>query len=340
LNWQQAYVAGCILQLALEVCLFETAECIWVNFLIPNLVTNQVTAASKAISLTIERLCNIASIDNKYFLNAPAYLFVSTNVAKAFPDLVESVIIKSYHHHLPGEISKKWHFGVTSRIANHSTASRYAFMAMIISGLQLIGASPMGLQRILIRFSQPVSFGGIVLAFSFIQDNPIIFGCFLAVVSLVVVYGIYRFFFAVRKEQEENALIKPEEIKENNVNDDSLLAYRKKMGDLEMVNVQVSPVAAPVSEVLPVFDNEDEQTPLMTPRDDYDPAEEGDDVDLSLPPRAPGNNKRHFVVPIDQLSSVGSVQSRAGFDYEDDLTIVSDLASVIHDGSSDASGGI
>lgn len=337
-SWQQAYVAGCVLQLVLEVCLFETAECIWVNFLIPNLVTNQVTAAAKAISATIERLCNIASTDNKYFLNAPSYLFVSTNVAKAFPDLVESVIIRSYHYHLPGEISKKWHFGVTSRIANHHGATRYAFMAMLISGLQLIGASPMGLQRIIIRFSQPVSFGGVVLAFSYVLDNPPVLATFCAVVACLALYGLYKFFFAVKKEQDENALIKPEAV-EDKV-DDSLLAYRKKMNDLEMVNLNVSPaaasVAAPAAEVLPVFYNEDEHE--QSPAEDYDPAEEGDDVDLSLPVRVAAKHPRPYVVSIDQLSSVGSVQSRGGFE-EDDLTIVSDIASVLHDGSSDASGG-
>merc|ERR1712091_644436 len=45
---------------------------------------------------------------SKFFLNAPAHLFVSVKIAKAMPQLLESVIVSSYRHHLPGKISNTW----------------------------------------------------------------------------------------------------------------------------------------------------------------------------------------------------------------------------------------
>jgi hypothetical protein len=54
--------------------------------------------------------------DSRYFLNAPEYLFVSTNIAKAYPELMESMIVLSYHNHLPGELAKKWRIGSNLRI--------------------------------------------------------------------------------------------------------------------------------------------------------------------------------------------------------------------------------
>jgi hypothetical protein len=51
---------------------------------------------------------HIDSIENKYFFNSSEYLFISTNIAKLYPNLIESLIISNYHTHLPGEMSKKW----------------------------------------------------------------------------------------------------------------------------------------------------------------------------------------------------------------------------------------
>jgi hypothetical protein len=95
LHWQRSYLAGCISQLLIEIFLFETVECIWIQFIIPNLVFSEVQRACNLLSETVNELSlSHSNSANKLFLNVPDYLFLSTNVAKAFPELMESVIIQ------------------------------------------------------------------------------------------------------------------------------------------------------------------------------------------------------------------------------------------------------
>ncbi len=46
--------------------------------------------------------------------NALEYLYVSTNVAKAFPDLFESALIRLHRNYLPGNMALNWKQGSQS----------------------------------------------------------------------------------------------------------------------------------------------------------------------------------------------------------------------------------
>jgi hypothetical protein len=45
------------------------------------------------------------------------FLFISTRIAKAYPNLVESMIVMSFMSDLPGELSRKW-LPSTATVAN------------------------------------------------------------------------------------------------------------------------------------------------------------------------------------------------------------------------------
>jgi hypothetical protein len=114
ISWQHSYLSSCISQLLVEIFLFETFECVWIQFLVPNLVASQVNRVGQILAATSEQLCsrlNNHKLNDEdiveHVLNTPDYLFVSTNLAKSYPNLVESSIILSYHDHLPGELAKK-----------------------------------------------------------------------------------------------------------------------------------------------------------------------------------------------------------------------------------------
>lgn len=191
IGWQQSFLAGCITQLLLEVLLFETFECIWVNYIIPSLVWKEVNAAYKLIQVTIDELCNInTSRVTDYVLNAPDYLFVSTNVAKQYPNLIESIIIKTYQSHLPGELYKKWKYGSSTLYLSPHNA-RFGIMSMIMVILQTIGASPFVLQRMIIRVSQPVILAGTVVFFTYVLSSAII-SSVLSVVGFFILMYVWR----------------------------------------------------------------------------------------------------------------------------------------------------
>jgi len=57
INWQMSYLAGCVSHLATEVLLFETMECIWMQFLIPSLVSSEVERVNRVLSDVLMQIC-------------------------------------------------------------------------------------------------------------------------------------------------------------------------------------------------------------------------------------------------------------------------------------------
>ena len=99
---------SCLLQFLVEVFFYETSEALFLHFVVPDLVRVEVQSATFSLLKAIDQMCQHDSPN--VLLNAPEYFFVSTNVAKRFPHLLESVLIRSYRTYWPGELGKKWKF--------------------------------------------------------------------------------------------------------------------------------------------------------------------------------------------------------------------------------------
>ena len=167
-KWQQSFVMGCVVQIVVEMCLYETMECLWINVFIPNLVTKEVHGICQVLRDTIDHLgktfltsaaplnatkgvvandrrgseaktdddsgdLNKQSAINDnidgFLLNVPDYLFISSRIAKEFPSLLESAIVLSYTTCLPGEMRRNWH-----RNTGHTTHSTGSKTTWSISG--------------------------------------------------------------------------------------------------------------------------------------------------------------------------------------------------------------
>ena len=155
LDWQNAYLIACISQILVEIFLFETMETLWIQFFVPSLVSSEVQRVNSILSDTIMNLCCAHDDDRNLVLDATEYLFISTNLAKSYPDLMESVLILSYHTHLPGEISKKWLSGVSSRIYRHNQAHQSLLLFTTLFLLQSVATLPFLFHQMFIRFTQP-----------------------------------------------------------------------------------------------------------------------------------------------------------------------------------------
>ena len=138
--WQQYFLMACVIQFLIEILLYETSECAIVHFFIPNLA---------AIQQAIQRVCSSASDVSTIILDAPRYLFVSTNVAKRFPNLLESVIVLSYHSYCPGEIGKKWRF-VSNYTRSGARIRNFSVTAVVLSFMKNFGAMSPTFQRMII----------------------------------------------------------------------------------------------------------------------------------------------------------------------------------------------
>lgn len=213
-EWQYAYVLACAFQLLIEMLFFETLECIWINCMVPSLVSKEVGRVNSMLLEVAQSLCVSGEhVEGRYFLNVAEYLYVSSQMAKGFPELLESVIIRSYHSHLPGELSKKW-TGVSSR--QHQNQSQQhrkgwhqvSIIATLLLGLQLMATSPFVLQKVVVRFIQPFMLGGIVLLWNEVSSSPIHISLFVLMLASIVVGIGYKYFLAQRASRTAGGLVK------------------------------------------------------------------------------------------------------------------------------------
>jgi hypothetical protein len=110
-QWQHDYLVACLIQMIAEIFLFQTMECVWINFIVPNLVAKQVFKTNQVLQVLIERVCHRIKNDPLHahdVLNVADHLFVSKKLAALNPKLIESILVFSYKNHLPGEIARKW----------------------------------------------------------------------------------------------------------------------------------------------------------------------------------------------------------------------------------------
>jgi hypothetical protein len=192
--WQRMYLVACLLQFAVEILLFETMECVWINCCIPVLVSSEVRRVGDDIIEVVQQMCAGHQTDPTYFLNAPDFLFVSTNIAKRFPELMESILVRMYHSHLPGEMARIWQVGAVARTNRHERIRRATLLGGILGTLQYLGTAPFVLHRMFVRFSQPFAFSALVLFWQIIVSNQlyaIIAGAIIAAFAFYCVYMYY-----------------------------------------------------------------------------------------------------------------------------------------------------
>jgi hypothetical protein len=206
-DWQVQYVACCIIEVGVDILLFETVECAWLNFLVPQYVHEELACAAEKLRSLTQRIAGLRTdIEEtqqgqevtKFFLNAPAHLFVSTKLAKKKPQLLESMIVSSYRHHLPGEICKTWPHCREREETRRPTHSRtwLSLLPWVLRGLavplQLFVGVPFAYQKVGLRVAQPVVFSGLALViysiFTSIAGQVVVGMCVLA----AVIYSVRR----------------------------------------------------------------------------------------------------------------------------------------------------
>lgn len=168
------------------------------------------------------------SNSQRIFLNAPDFLFVSMQIARAYPTLLESMIVQSYQQYLPGELARKWRdssrwrglFQSNPSTENSSDAKeekkdqdrhswrQVSVVLFALSGLQMMATFPFFLQKIVLRFLQPFLFAGLVyIWFESIQHSLsyiIIFALVIGYVCIALVWSFFRESQRVRFEDHQS----------------------------------------------------------------------------------------------------------------------------------------
>jgi hypothetical protein len=143
MHWQQSFAIAVVFQILFEVLFTETIDCLCIAFFVPNMIAEEVIRINALLCDVVQEICSSSSVNKNSqatvsspgiaafspaartviaspakeigqckepvkALNVPDYFFVSTNVAKSFPSLLESMIVLSYQSYLPGEFGRKW----------------------------------------------------------------------------------------------------------------------------------------------------------------------------------------------------------------------------------------
>lgn len=198
--WQVGYALACVVQFVVEILMFETIECMWVHYVIPDAASDEIMVARDQLMTTISGLCTEPAPDKFVVLDAPSYLFVSTTVASKFPNRLESMIIRSYHTYLPGQLAKKWHHEYNHDGVLKVFCRNFSVFAIIVSLLQLVGSVPSSYQRMIIHIINPLLFGALVVLIYVIVENPILIG----VVLFFFGYKIMAMFYGHRSKERSH----------------------------------------------------------------------------------------------------------------------------------------
>ena len=226
LAWQRAYLFACITQLFVEIFINETLEVVWMNFFVPTLVAEEVQAVSTSVLDIVQNLCSslvtsrpgfdAAGPHGRSVFSAADYLFVSTNVAKCYPTIMESFLVQAFTSHLPGELSKKWRIGSMQRLSVPMESNRlwsqlrlnFAF-AIAMTVLKHCATAPPLLQRMFIRSAQPFFVSGIIMAFFLVAQSPAYISVFVVAVAAFAAYFAYRYLQGLRGDRREKNMVHP-----------------------------------------------------------------------------------------------------------------------------------
>ena len=218
-SWQRDYVFACIFQLLVEVFLYETCECLWIHYTIPNLVQEEVAVAMNTVKHTI-KLAFHEEQDHLVF-DTPKYFFVSRQLAEAYPQLFESSVVLAFHNLFPPSNldMRLTHPSATERqgsvapmmiepdvaneipVRDHNHKNfllrfihRFNVSFLVLIVLQYVGTVPIRFQQLIIHTLQPILFSFVLVLYFVILKFP-------AVGLIVICFLVYEAFVHVNRNR-------------------------------------------------------------------------------------------------------------------------------------------
>ena len=158
-------------------------------FFIPNTIFETTKTVKSKMNHAITSLCKRLGTDGdqegstsaKYFFSATDFLFVSTRLAKAFPDLLESSVILAYCSEVIAEAQRNKWMSTTASLGRQSVP-RYSSWTWLLAAMGpvlttcvlILGSQSISVQETVVYAINPVLLGGMSLLGSFVSNKPYI----------------------------------------------------------------------------------------------------------------------------------------------------------------------
>ena len=208
LAWQRIFLAAYIAQLLVEILVQETFEVVWVHYIVPTLVIEEVQAVKTLLLDIVRNICSISpttttttttTASSRTLLNAADYLFVSFYVAKCFPSQMESFLVQTFTSYFPGELSRKWDVGSMKLLQTDSIGS----LTIAFGWLKYCATAPPFLQSVFIRCAQPFFVSGFIMLSPLLEASPAYISVFVVGVAVVVAFVVYRYVREVKSSHHQ-----------------------------------------------------------------------------------------------------------------------------------------
>jgi hypothetical protein len=215
-SWQMDYVLVCIAELLVEVILYETVECLWIHFMLPSLVSEDVTTTMKTVKQSIDLAFENAEAVAP--LNTPKFFFPSHQLAALYPKLFESSIVLAFHSYFPPpeldvklyeeqqnkEVVWKDYVPVTGSVSKKrfiiATVLKWLNISVVVlSVFQHLGTTPIRIQKVVVHTLQPIVLSFIAILYFYFMDHP---EMILIPVSFVVIQVLV---YVCRPAQDRHA---------------------------------------------------------------------------------------------------------------------------------------
>lgn len=197
LAWQFDYVKAWLVQLSLDVFVFETIQCAWIHVTVPCMVSEEVRRVRALLQDAVERvyLDRHEPDDLLHSLNAPDYLFVANRLAASYPELVESKLVQTYSNYLPGEAGNVW----TTKLQQYEVnrQSIYCYLpkvSLVFLLVQLAATTSMHTQCIIIRVLEPLILSTLTFGCVLLLHKPVFLAVFCIVLVCLVAMAIRDYF--------------------------------------------------------------------------------------------------------------------------------------------------
>lgn len=219
------------MQIMLEIFFSETIQCLYINYLLPRLMSRtSIDRVQQVLQDCIDHLCSVSNhsvIHNALtehpkclhenvsiktyhptIVDVPKYLFISTQIAKVYPTMMESMMVLTYQTVFPGELGNKWHNHQTVDDDKHQLSGmRWLFATIntmiVLYVIKFMTSAPVPLQKLSIRFTEPLFLGGLAILWSYIVRSWV--GIMLFTFILVLLLGLLgsHYLRDVQNQQKE-----------------------------------------------------------------------------------------------------------------------------------------
>jgi hypothetical protein len=191
-SWQRAWLVNVIINIAVDVLFNNVTEVVVLHYLIPSSISAEAASVASILEALVASIYVDEEQQQQEVFSAPDFFFLSVQVAKQMPSLLESVFVQSYTNPYPQtkllqELHQARELVITNSILQQQQVQeqyrRQVPLLKAVAGwmsvgmiwlLQCMGVNSMFVQKLLLHTVQPLVIGGFTISIAVLTHNTFV----------------------------------------------------------------------------------------------------------------------------------------------------------------------